>query len=76
MINSKSINKFVSDISKHKWELSQNSANYCYNQFYEQFIDIYNKSFPLRQVTNNNLVKKPWITTGLYKSIKHKNKLY
>ena len=47
-------------------------------QFLSTFSNIVNKHAPLKLLSRSEQKQKhkPWITKGLLKSIKHKNKLY
>jgi len=48
------------------------------NQALKVFCDSLNQPPPLKNLSRSKkkLSQKPWITTGLYKSIKNKNKMY
>ena len=53
----------------------------CHNLAYSEFIKLYTlafeQSFPLRDVTKNNNVKRePWFTIGLLVSSRKKSKLF
>ena len=53
-------------------------VNVAYGHFISKFDSLYNESFPLRTVKRKvyTNVSKPWITSGIMKSIKKKDKLY
>ena len=45
--------------------------------FLSKYTEIYNLSFPLRKVkANKSSISKPWLSKGLLKSVKLKNRLY
>ena len=50
-------------------------ADQAFNYFIRKLKRICNKSFPFVMITNKNTTK-PWLTRGILKSIKTKNKLY
>ena len=49
-----------------------------FNRFHSIFKKVVDKHLPLRPYTNKELhrLENPWLTNGLYKAIKTKNKLY
>ena len=61
------------------WELltQTSSTNDSYNMFLESFIKIYDQAFPERkiEIKQKNL-SSPWISKGLRKSSKRKQRLY
>ena len=73
MINEKSIANFKIELSNTKTQ----NANKSYNFFLTKFSTIYEKHFPLKEITRKtkNLIS-PWITSGITKSSKQKQKLY
>jgi len=46
-----------------------------FNSFINNFLRIYNSSFPLTQVTNT-MTRSTWITSGILTSCRHKRELY
>ena len=48
----------------------------AFQSFYEKYNEIYSKCFPLKLIKNGYTTKCSWLTDGLKKSIKIKNKLY
>jgi hypothetical protein len=54
---------------------SINDTNKAFNYFIKKFKRIYNISFPYQHTCFKNK-SSPWLTTGILKSIKHKNKLF
>ena len=62
------------------WSALQSShdVNSAYDIFLSKFLEIYNRELPvinknIRTYSNNH---KPWVTTGILKSIHHKHNLY
>ena len=53
-------------------------ANMAYNVFIETYKNAYNEAFPLCPITKKKKFQnnQPWMTSGLLKSCKKKNKLY
>ena len=74
------IEKFKNELTSVNWtELPNYNDPYnAYGGFVYQFTTIYNNCFPLKRkkATRKNCLRKPWITSGLLKSIKKKNILY
>lgn len=57
----------------HLYELQE--VDKAFGYFIKKLKRIYNKSFPYISVNSHNN-KSPWLTSGILKSIRHKNKLY
>lgn len=54
-----------------------NDPKNAYACFLDKYRDIYNTCFPLKRAkAKKNTIKKPWLSKGLLKSIRRKNKLY
>ena len=73
--------KFQDSLAEVRWDLvfKQNDVNKAYIMFYELFQRICDKHAPILTQTatkRRNSAKKPWITTGILKSIRRKQKLY
>ncbi len=78
-LNTNNISALGVELSQTNWNdvLQSNSANESYNCFITKFTDLYNKHLPLvKTKINKRKEAKPWITTGIIKSIKTRNKLY
>ena len=79
IINDKSIQNFKYRLSSINWCFLENIS--CTNKAYEQFLtifsEIYNEVFPIKiiKVKNKDLLS-PWITKGIRKSSKKKQKIY
>jgi len=58
--------------------ISDGDINTAYNLFLTQYKNVYDKSFPQNSGKNRSklIIKKPWMTRGLLKSIKKKEQLY
>ena len=79
IFNEKNINKFKSNLASTDWSLvlETENPNQSYKVFLKQFLKIYNDSFPLITITiKQKQLIRPWITKGLIKSSKQKQKLY
>ena len=76
--NQTNIDKYINTIQNFNWSAIHEYSN-C-NQAYSFFSDtlkrIFNESFPVQKVKKRYRNRLPWLTDGLRKSIKHKNKLY
>ena len=78
-INEKSISKFKILVSKVNWnDVNQiNSPNEAYNSFIQKFLIVYEEAFPkVKTKIKIKSLLSPWITRGLLKSSKKKQKLY
>ena len=74
----KNIEKFKESLANISWSTIEESSDpaYAYTTFLATYTSIYNKCFPKKTSKKNYKVYKPWISKGLMKSIKRKNKLY
>ena len=77
--NDENKESFKNDLSNVNWPQidRQDNPNLNYSNFFKIFSELYNKNFPI----NENSIKvkdlnSPWITKGLKKSSKLKQKLY
>ena len=79
MINEKNLTKFKNLLNERDWTILLNTQdpNSSYDNFIKQFLNLYEKCFPLKKIVikRKNLLS-PWITGGLMKSSKQKQKLY
>ena len=72
------ISKFCSNIQTVGWD-SVTTCTDCqseYSEFYKTFITLYDKHFPPVKIKTTYRNRKSWLTVGLKKSIKIKNKLF
>lgn len=76
-------NKFKDLLRENDWSpiyklCEENEPNLSYDLFMEKFKDIYNEAFPIRyqKATKKNTYYQPWMTQGLLKSSRKKEKLY
>ena len=77
----KSVNNFIETVGEINWKNTlpqSHDINVIYNSFLTHFSAAYNKSFPAVIKTIKVLSNgyKPWITSGILRSIKRKNNLY
>ena len=78
-INNINIMKFKNILNKMDWMVVLNTQdpNRAYDVFLKQFLKIYNECFPSKIITiKRKSLLSPWITKGLVKSSKQKQKLY
>ena len=70
--------KFRSILSEMNWEyeLENKNVNDSMNIFYHTIVNAYNKLFSLVKLSRKRAKDKPWVTTGLKKSIKEKQRLF
>ena len=79
IINEISINSLVNDLLEENWEVVLNSAdvNLAYKSFLSQFLKLFNKCCPIKQVRISNTRRdKPWFTNSLKNACRKKNTLY
>ena len=69
---------FLDEVDCINWSnlVGYNDPKICYSKFLERYTKAYEKLFPLRKLKCHPQLRKPWISQGLLKSIKKKNKLY
>ena len=73
---------FILDLLDIDWnttlQTNKNDPNFSFNQFYEKINCIIDNHLPLKKVSKKELKQqfKPWITTGIRKSIKVRDKLF
>ena len=69
---------FSSKMREMNWTcvLQNNDVQNAYNMFYNEFSDVYNTCFPMKTFKQGYRTRKPWLSEGMKKSIKTKNKLY
>ena len=71
---------FLLDILSIDWEkdFDNNDANKSLNNFLHLVNSIIDRYMPLKKITNNDYKRKykPWITTGILRSIIKKNELF
>jgi len=72
------ITKFKSGLQHSNWEqvYNENDANAAYSKFHDIISKQFEHCFPLTRVSKSRAKDKSWITKGLRKSSKRKNKLY
>ena len=63
MYTEKSQNKFTTLRKRASWNLTQESddAQTAFSYFQKQYTDIYNDSFPIKQVKNGYKTRKEWL---------------
>jgi hypothetical protein len=76
-INQSTITKFQLRLSYETWDkiFTKTDVNKIYNSFLNIFLRHYHSCFPVIK-TNRLSYSKPWITTGIQISCKHKRELY
>ena len=75
------IDNLMDELSKEdSWTevIDNDDPNESYNIFYNKLYNLYNKAFPIKTYTSRILKshQKPWMTKGIQRSLKNKNKLY
>uniref|UniRef100_A0A3B3C2G3 Reverse transcriptase domain-containing protein n=1 Tax=Oryzias melastigma TaxID=30732 RepID=A0A3B3C2G3_ORYME len=76
--NHETLNKFKHELMEQNWDnVYIDDVNTAYNVFLEKFCTLYEKNCPLVTKTIcNKFAAKPWMTKGIQKACKKKNKLY
>ena len=69
---------FSAALSDHDWNsvISNNDPQVSYSIFIKDYMEIYNKCFPLKTFKRGYRNRKPWLSDNLKKAIKIKNNLY
>jgi hypothetical protein len=78
-INKTTIESFKAELNLLDWNdiIQTPCANDSYNKFINIFTKLYDKHFPkITKKINKRQQSKPWITSGIIKSIKTRNTLY
>ena len=73
------IQHFIHDLSTSDWNVTaaQNNVHDVYDNFLDHILKLYDKHFPLKEVKcRYNRCKSPWLSAGIYNSIRRKNFLY
>ena len=70
--------RFSSTMREMNWDnvLHNSNVQDVYTMFYNEFCVIYNTCFPMKVFKHGYQTRKPWLSDGMKKSIKTKNKLY
>ena len=76
--NVENTKNFFEQLESNDWlQLpGHNDPKMCYDSFLNKCFQIYNTCFPLKKLKGKNQSRKPWLSKGLLKSVKRKNKLY
>ena len=76
--NEENTNRFNLMLSQTDWTsvLSANDAQLAYSKFHEIYSDLYSQCFPMKVFKLGYLTRKPWLTEGMKRQIKIKNRLY
>ena len=76
--NESNMKKYFNLIETFDWNKVEqlSDCNKAYECFSESLKNIYNDSFPVIKVKKRYINRLPWLTEGVKKSIKYKNKLY
>ena len=72
------LQKFTDACDAHEWNnvLASNGAQDAFTLYHNEFTEIYNSCFSIKNIKSSYEYRKPWLSEGLRKSIKYKNKLY
>ena len=76
--SSKNISIFTNKLKECDWNpiLVNTDGKKAFSCFYSKFCQLYNESFPIRTFKSKYQNKHKWLTEGLKKSIRIKNKLF
>lgn len=71
------IDLFRNDLIEQDWgKVYVADVNDAYEEFLDTYVKLYNVHCPVKRCKINKFEKKPWITKGLQRACKKKNKLY
>ena len=78
VFSDKNVNEFNASLSNIEWNdiLSLENPENSFSTFHKLYVEKFEKHFPEKTVPIKYRNKYEWITEGLKKSIKHKNKLF
>ena len=79
IFNFETINPFKQDLYKTNWKDIEafTAPNEAYKAFLKKFLLLYDKNFPIRKIKiKAKDLESPWITKGIKKSSKKKQRLY
>ena len=78
IVSDDNVRNFSAAICNQSWDelYTMNDAQEAYTYFHNIFSRIYNDSFPLKELKSGYKTRKPWLSDGMKKQIKIKNKLY
>ena len=79
LINNKSKEKFENALQEMTWDdiISSKQTDSAYEAFFNKFTSLYDKIFEKIAVTvKSKTLKNPWITKGILKSSKTKQRMY
>lgn len=76
--NQTNIDTFTDKLANFHWNelYAKTNAGEAFTYFHDNFLEIYNSSFPKKCIKIGYKNRKTWLTNGLKISIKHKNYLY
>ena len=68
------VNRFVSTLE----EITETNFDNCFNDFVATIQKVIDKHAPVKKISRKQqkLKSKPWITNGIYVSIRHKNRMH
>lgn len=77
VINNENILKFKAELEQYRWEEDvTDNVNSSFDMYINKFKALYNKKIPVKEYRiKKEHGNKPYITAGIKKSIKHRNKL-
>uniref|UniRef100_A0A3B3B6W1 Reverse transcriptase domain-containing protein n=1 Tax=Oryzias melastigma TaxID=30732 RepID=A0A3B3B6W1_ORYME len=77
MRTQREINLFRQDLVNFDWDsVCVTDVNEAYEIFVKNYVNLYNKNCPFKLKKTSTFVNKPWITPGLQKACRKKNKMY
>ena len=76
--NQENMEEFRLNLLEHDWSFLYdfNDAEQGYEYFMRIFLNLFNKAFPKKEIKIRAKASEPWITKGLRKSSKRKQRLY
>ena len=78
-LNKDNLKKDLSEVNWHTLlAYERNDPNFSFDNFEKEVNKILDKHIPIKKLSKNEMKKnsKPWITQGIKKSIKRREKLY
>ena len=78
ILSQTNVTKFSSALLNHDWNhiLQNNEPQSAYYSLMNDYVKMYNSSFPIKSFKLGYKTRKTWLSEGMKKSIKNKNRLY
>ena len=78
IFSQENMTSFSTTVNEHNWDhiLNNNDPQDAYTDFFNDYSELYNSSFPVKTFKHGYRNRKPWLTKEIKNCIKMKNKMY